>query len=443
MRQQWRHGWWVLILAAGCATTDQPRAADRAENRLPDAQPAIVVARVDSPAELPSPSDDPFAGQNELSPERLVAEAQSRNPSLAAMVAAWQAAAQRYPQAISLDDPMFGFMVGMPAGYMVEASQKLPWPGKRSLRGAVAQADADTAGFEAGDARLRLAQAAHMALVDYYLVARQLELNAATAKLMRDFRQTSKSQYEVGQVSQQDVLQADVELAELESRRVGLVRDERIAVARINTLVHRRPDAALPPPPKQLPAPAAIDSADALQQQAIQQRQDLAADAARLRSAEAALALICKDYGPDLELVAKYDAFMPEDMRTQVGLNLNVPLRLPRRDAAVMEATAHVQQGRAALADRMDQVRFEVQTGIDQLTAAQQVMQLYHENILPAVDANIQSARANYVAGKLDFLRLLEAYRQLYQQKNMYFQATADYYRHEAELERAIGGPLR
>ena len=50
---------------------------------------------------------DPFDGQAELSVEQLVAEVQARNPSLQAASAAWRAAAARYPQAVSLDDPMF------------------------------------------------------------------------------------------------------------------------------------------------------------------------------------------------------------------------------------------------------------------------------------------------------------------------------------------------
>jgi hypothetical protein len=34
------------------------------------------------------------------------------NPSLAQMIAAWQVATARYPQATSLDDPLFGAMLG-------------------------------------------------------------------------------------------------------------------------------------------------------------------------------------------------------------------------------------------------------------------------------------------------------------------------------------------
>ena len=65
------------------------------------------------------------------------------------------------------------------------------------------------------------------------------------------------------------------------------------------------------------------------------------------------------------------------------------------------------------------------------------------EKILPASQRNIESAQANYTSGKLDFLRLLDAERQLYSQREMYYQAIAEYHRRLAELERAVGETVR
>src|SRR6266508_3297590 len=60
------------------------------------------------PRQLPPAAAAPFPGRDELSAENLVAGVLARNPSLAQMVAAWQAASARYPQVTSLDDPMLG-----------------------------------------------------------------------------------------------------------------------------------------------------------------------------------------------------------------------------------------------------------------------------------------------------------------------------------------------
>ncbi|MGQ9575622.1 MAG: TolC family protein [Thermoguttaceae bacterium] len=376
----------------------------------------------------------------ELELDGLVREVLARNPTLQAAVEAWRAAAQRYPQVISLEDPMLGFMKGTREGWMIEASQKLPWPGKRQHLGNMAAAEAEIAQYDAEQTRLRLTEAARLAFFDYYQADRQLTVNRAAARAMQQFRQIAKTRYETGQASDQDILQAEVELAALEAGRAELLRERTIAAARINTLMHRAADSPLPPPaevavPEETPVP------ERLAEQAIQRRPELAAHEARICAEENALALACKDYYPDFQLAARYDAFMPDPMRTQVGLDLNVPLGRRRRHAAVQEAAARLRQRRAELEGRRDAVRFEVHAACQRLVERRQVAALYRDKILPAVQANLQSARAKYVAGQLDFLRLIEAQRQLQTQQERYYTAVADSGRAAAELERAVGGP--
>lgn len=392
---------------------------------------------------------DPFQGQAELSVEQLVTEVQARNPSLQAASEAWRAATERYPQVVSLDDPMFTYMISPSGvgtedggGWMVQASQKVPWTGKRALRGAAASAEADVMRGDIGDTRLRLAEAARTAFYEYFQARRQADVNDSTARLLTQFRQIAKTKYETGQATEQDVLQADVELASLESRRTELLRNERVAIARLNTLLHREADHPLPPPPVKIRLDDSLPTADVLQQVAAESRPDLYAQRARIRTEEANLALACKEYCPDMNLVAKYDAFMPPEMRSQVGMDLNVPIRRGRRDAAAREASDRLCQRRAEYQDRLDQVRFEVQASLERATQSQRVVRLFEDRILRAAQRSLESAQANYTTGKLDFLRLLDAERQFNNQREMYYQAIAEYYRRLAELERAVGGSV-
>jgi outer membrane protein, heavy metal efflux system len=458
MNVRWTIALLAALLCAGCVSPGQkthsvaPASATPISPSSPpikadtaaadDRRPITPVSYLESKT-----ASDALPELTELSLAQLTAEVQACNPSAQAMMAAWQAAAQRYPQMVSLDDPMFGFMLGPTGlghdgGWMVMASQKVPWCGKRALRGVVAEAEAEMAGRDLEDVRLRLAEATAMTLSDYYQARRELEINVANVDLMTQFREIAKTRYESNQVSQQDVLQSDVELAELESRRAEVMREEKIAVARINTLLHRPADSPLPPPPRQLDVLGDLPPVDSLQLLAVQKRPDLAARQARIQADEANLELADKEFYPDLEVVAKYDAFMPEDMRSQVGLNLNVPIRHSRRCAALSEAAAKLQQRRAELQAQIDEVHLQVQTAFEMFAEQQTIIRLYAERTLPAAEENTRSAQANYTAGKIDFLRLIEAQRQLYRQQERYQQALADRQRRAAELERAIGGPL-
>jgi outer membrane protein TolC len=437
----------------GTAAVDDPASVSVAAN---PARTLPVTARADGSQPSPQPPYrwddpcDPFLGQAELPVEQLVAAVEARNPSIQAASSAWRAAADRYPQVVSLDDPMFTYMISPTnglgtmdgGGWMVQASQKVPWAGKRALRGSEASAEADAMKGDIGDARLRLSEAARMAFYDYYLARRQMEVNTSTRRLLTQFREIATTKYQVGQATEQDVLQADVELGSLESRRTELTRDEQVAVARINTLLHREADHPLPPPPAKVPLPDSLPAAEALQEAATRSRPDLYALQARVRAEQANLALACKEYYPDVNLVAKYDAFMPENMRPEVGMDINLPIRYARRSAAVSEAESRVAQRSAEYQDRLDQVRYEVQAGLDRATQSGRVVRLYEEKILPAAQRSLDSALANYTSGKLDFLRLLDAERQLYAQRDMYYQSIAECHQRLAELERAVGEPV-
>ncbi|MHB9081460.1 MAG: TolC family protein [Pirellulaceae bacterium] len=311
---------------------------------LPDRlQPALATQEAfESSAEslqstyLADDPADPFSGQAELSVEQLVAAVQARNPSLQAAWAAWHAAAERYPQVVSFDDPMFTGMIspqgiGMDdgGGWMVQASQQVPWAGKRALRGSAAAAEAEAMRGDIADTRLRLAEAARTAFYDYYLARRQTEVNASTQRLLEQFREIARNKYQVNQATEQDILQADVELASLESRRTELARDEQIAMARINTLLHRAAHHALPPPPAETPLPETPPAVDALQQAAVHSRPDLFAQQARIRTERANVALACKEYYPDVNLVAKYDGFMPRRCGPKWALMSMYPCDMP------------------------------------------------------------------------------------------------------------------
>lgn len=460
----------LLFLVGGCATPpSRPEPARiatgaRAPTASPEAvpvsyeAPAAEASRPSKPAEQPTPAQeasrpsdpvDPFAGVGELSVEPLVAEVQARNPSLQAVSAAWRAAAERYPQQVSLDDPMFEYMVSPSGagsddggGWMVQLSQRCPWPGKRELRGAAAASEADVMRGDLGDTRLRLAESARMAFYDYYLTQRLSEVNASTRQLLNQFRELATTKYEAGQATQQDVLQTDLELANLQSRTLELSRDQQVSQARINTLLHRPPMCPLPPPPAKLALPDALPDAATLQEAAVGSRPDLFAQAARARTEEANLELAYKEYYPDVDLRAKYDAFMPEEMRAQVGMQVNLPLRYDRRAAAVREACNRLQQRRWEYQNLLDQVRYEVASAQSRAAQAHEVVRLYQDRTLPAAERNLESAQANYTSGTTDFLRLIDAARQLNTQRELYHQAVAEYHRRLAELQRAVGEPL-
>jgi outer membrane protein TolC len=452
-----------LILAslsvAGCGVTRPGLALQTSRSAGSSEAGSILQARLlapvgDATVRSAQPDEKVVQPDGELSVDALIADVLARNPNLAQMVAAWQAASSKYPQVRSLDDPMLGAMFApssfgsssVESGYRIEVSQKIPFPGKLRLRGQGALAEADAAQSDIEDMRIQLIESARLAFFEYYLVDRAIAVNEEALRLLGEFKQTAESRYKTGLAPQQDVLQADVEVGRQRERAVTLERMRKVAAARINTLRSLPPDEPLAKPPQNLkvvPEPRAVAS---LRDFALAQRADLKAIQDRIAVEEAALKLALREYYPDVELAAAYDTIMGNgpmrDLAPQVGLRMNLPVRYARRHGAVAEAQAKIAQRHAEYAGRANQIQFQVQEAHEQLLESERVLALYEKTILPAARENVKAAQAAYVTGKTPFLSLIEAQRNLVNLRDRNYEATADYFRRQATLERVIGGPV-
>ncbi len=157
------------------------------------------------------------------------------------------------------------------------------------------------------------------------------------------------------------------------------------------------------------------------------------------------MALACREFKPDLELVGRYDTFWQspqQQLQGQVGVTLNVPLAQERRRAAVREASARAGQQRATIDRLVAHIGFEVQAAYERAIAAQQSLEILRNRVVLAPQASFNTAKNSYMAGSLDFLRLVEAQRQLIMIRERTIEAEVEHHRQIAELERVIAGPL-
>ncbi len=392
--------------------------------------------------------DGLFADAPFLERRELIRQVLERNPTIRAARYAWRAGLARYPQVTSLDDPMLG------AGFAprsfgsskvddalkFDLSQKLPFPGKLRLRGELAIGEAEAASHDHAAVRLRLATVASLLFDDYSLAARSLEINAEHVALLEEFKRIATVHYEAGKASQQDPIQAEVELTHARRREIVLQTAQRVTAEQINALLHRPTDTALPPPMRAVVPTVADDTVEQLSAQALESRPELAAARARVSAEEARLDLAWREYLPDFTVVGTYNGIHQEsDLQSFVGIQLNVPLGLGRRKAAVDEAQARLEQARSRHLAIEDDVRLGVRSGADRLSEAEQVASLYADRLLPAVRDQVAAARSGFETGRNSFLALVDAERSLLEVELGYEQTLADLGRRRAELDRALG----
>ncbi|MBA3394462.1 MAG: TolC family protein [Deltaproteobacteria bacterium] len=389
-----------------------------------------------------------FAKDKHLDRGAVVASVLARNPSVDAAREALRAALAEIPQASALDDPMVGYEVAplsitgdAPFGHVVSVRQKLPFPGKRRRAGEVALAMAEVEAAEVGVVQLELAHMASELYDDYFVAARALEINAHHKGLLEQIKKSAEAQYITGRAAQQDLIQAEVELAQLERERITIDAERDQIIARLNGLLHRAPSSALPPPPADLVVASAPTGTSAeLQDLALRRRPQREAASARIRAARAKIAVAERAYYPDFELMGSYNSMW--DMtahRWMVGVMIDVPIQRGKRHAAVNQAEAEIAGAQFQDSRLVDDIRVEVDRALRRVAEAQALVDVYVNKLLPASRARVDSARAGFTAAQSSFLAVVEAQKTLREIELSLAMTRAELSRRRAALARVVG----
>jgi outer membrane protein, heavy metal efflux system len=376
------------------------------------ASPAARAAEVaSSPARSQEP--DPVLAA-------LLAEARERNPDIQAAASALAAARQRPVQARALADPRLGVVFtnegwspslgSMPDSALgVMVTQDLPFPGKRRLRGRLAELDAVEVEQRLERTRLGVAAAVRRAYYDL-LAARALrEITREQGVLWEQMEGVARVRYGVGQGNQQDVLRTQVEITRVQQFAVRQESEATSRLAALNGLLARPPESALETDPAALRPPDAAPFLEPTLASLRESSPELrAARSAETRS-KVAIELAQREFKPDFGLQAAYMNRGGFDPMWQAGVSIALPLARGRRRAALAEAEAGASGTEATLRAIDLQLRFRTQERLAQLDAARRIATLYSEGVIPQDRMSVEAAIANYQAGRVPFVTVLEA----------------------------------
>jgi hypothetical protein len=153
------------------------------------------------------------------------------NPGLSAIQSAAAAAAYRVEPAGSLDDPMLRYAVA-PLTYDADRSlnqqfafsQNFPWPGTLAARESAARHEAVAADRDVDALRLRIIAQTKSAHAEWRFVYEGLAIYRSTKRLLDDLVAAALTRYAAGSALKQDVLQAEVERANLDKYRLQLAK---------------------------------------------------------------------------------------------------------------------------------------------------------------------------------------------------------------------------
>lgn len=304
------------------------------------------------------------------------------NHDLEASEASWKAAMELYPQAVSWADPNFRFQHGPtifgPAQgahlWRMQFYQEVPWLGKTGIRGEIADRKADVAHFRWRQTRQTLIAQTRKSCIElaradqlYQLYERDYQLAKGLLKPPETIAQASfqLESLESADAYEMEILQLEQKLADYEAAR-------RRSQEQLNILLHRDLESPLPVP--DLPSADLVIDAQQMEQRAIRRSPQMEIARRERKQAELEKQLAEKEFYPDIKVVGRFDTnassiWAPErvNMRPQMGIYLDPPLRQSRRWAKLREKEHRRRQRDAEIASMDKTIRSDVRRKIADL----------------------------------------------------------------------------
>ena len=437
-----------LGLCAGCSTSRIVHDAEYVELSHAAERAASLNAE-----ETVNPVVSQLAGPHAV--EEYLQVAISQNPDIQAARKRLEAAAYQVPVAASLEDPMLNLSV-QPAPVqtaageqrtILSANQKFPWFGKLDRRGSQAESQTDVMRAELAVTELAVIEQVRRAYYELYFIQQAVAVTEEEQKLLAEIRDVANARYKANQTSQQDVLRAELEISNVQNELIRLRQQLESSQAALARLLHIAPQTKVRALDK-LPASQIALELDSLQKQAVSARPELHARLAALDRDRQGVELALLEYKPDVTVGLSWIAVDDEGLSrvadgqdtVMLMAGINLPVYRNRLDSQVRSAEAKA----VAAARDYDAIRDATLAQVVDLFAKIQsqrdLLTLFEEEILPRARQTLEVSARAYNVGEVDFLQLLDNWRQLLRYEIAYRRIDASLRQTLVELERVVGG---
>ncbi|MCX7752353.1 MAG: TolC family protein [Blastocatellia bacterium] len=385
--------------------------------------------------------------------DELIAEALRANPEILEARRRYEARLARIPQMSTPPEPTlsiasvgnllpFSVQVGDPSSARtVSIMQEIPFPGKLALRGKIAALEAEAERWNYEQIWRRVISELKVAYYELYLVDKSLEIVQRVKGLLEQFLKIAEARYQVGKAAQADVLKAQTEISILLERLTVLERRRASTVALINALLNRSPEA---------PLGRTTEVKRGSLTFSLEELYRMAAASPELKQQERVMdsrhyqiALAQKEFYPDFAVSFQYmqRPAMPEMWGFSVSVKL--PLYFWRKQRpALEEAGAEWAEARQRHEGIRAQLFFRVKDLYLMAMAADRLLRLYEEGIIPQATLALESSIAAYQVGTVDFLTLITSLITVLDYETSYYEQLVTFQKSLAQLEPIIGREL-
>ncbi|MCA8942089.1 MAG: TolC family protein [Planctomycetes bacterium] len=381
----------------------------------------------------------------------------AHNAGLRAAFDRWQAARARIDEVEGWPDPVVSFAQMIeevqtrtgPQERRYGISQKLPWFGKRDLRGRVAGANADALGHEVDAMRLRVEREIRVAHAEYSFLSQSIRITRAVIELLRQLEPVVQRRIAAGTSGQADLLRLQVEFGRIENELASREHVRPALSARLAAAMSWPGGDVLPFPESSTPALHAFDTGR-LRERLEQGNPTLRALRERVHARREAVDLADRDRWPDVTVGIDYIETGSPVAPTPGGgddpWGLRVMFELPfagaKYAAASRAAEREMSAARHVLVDREIRLRADAEHFAFRVDDATRQIELHRDTLLPRAREALDVTRSEYRTGESSLLDLIDSERALLELETSYWRACRDLEQSAAALHELLGGSV-
>lgn len=401
-------------------------------------------------------TDQPFKGSTSMKIEDYVQLGIRQNPLIQEAQYRITQYQHQVPQALALPDPMvntntFLSPIQTAAGeqqFSLGISQKFTNSQRRRTRAAIASSEISAAQAKLNQMELEIAERIRLACFQLWFIRRSIIITEEDLESLKQISQIVQRQFEVQQnVTQQDVLNVETEIASVTNQLIVLRQKERSFNARLARLTRLPLDSRLAIV-EQLSLVHHDLSIEQLTNQAMQMRPELAAQLATIQGARQKICLASMQRKPDFTVGFNWIATSSEgispvangDDALSLGIGFNLPIQKKRIAAAIGEAKAATMASTSRYENLQDQIVEEVFDLIARAESNAEMIKSVQGDILPYAKRTLELSIEEYVAGELNYVQLLDNWRSLLRYRITECKLISEYHQTIASLSRSIGG---
>jgi|GEM_PF-686806 len=447
-------------------------AAQTVSHANPPSKHPITLHATDSPLHAHFPTASPV---DSVTVNALISVAVQRNPRIEAERQRVQAAkARQGPSGLPTDPRLMLGLRNVPVsepGFrdfmtmkMVGVSQTIPYPGKLRVERDIAAHDVELAA-----ARERLAVAdvtrdIQEAFYDLVYVDRAMEIVTRNRDVLVGVTQIVETRYAAGSTEQQEVLRSRLALTRLADQATVLVEQRHALVAQLNALLDQPSEtviehaviaervaratvrdstgatqflsASLGARVANSPFPSLRDA----QLMALRESPDLREMEAQIVTQTLRVERARKEHLPDIDVMLEYG--QRNGLSDMVSATVSIPLgvrKQRKQDQLAMAAAGELSALQADRLARQNVLRADVARLLSDLERQRAQLALYQISVYPLARASLQSALADFQAGRVALTAYLEQQVLLFNHDLEYARLRSDVGKSLALLERVVG----